>query len=220
MTSISQIRHKAVLLLVAELVLIASSPSWAHLEQLWLALVFPVFFAACASVLANSKKALVPYIILALTSLVAEWLVVSPFSSLAQLFCHGGASFYLFREVLKHSFFRSGVPYADRLIAGVSGYLLLGIFSFIFSSVLQQFQPGAYLDQITSEPPVIADQLYFSFMTLTTVGYGDIVPRTPFAKVLVTLTSLSGVLYLAVFISVLVSRKAPAIREQGVQLPK
>ena len=59
-------------------------------------------------------------------------------------------------------------------------------------------------NQITDQPATRAERLYFSFVTLTTLGYGDIVPVNSFAKVIVIFTTLSGVLYLAVFVATLV----------------
>jgi hypothetical protein len=60
--------------------------------------------------------------------------------------------------------------------------------------------------------PVIADahplesMLYFALVTLTTVGYGDIVPVTPLARNLAALCAVSGQMYVAVLVAALVAR--------------
>ena len=46
---------------------------------------------------------------------------------------------------------------------------------------------------------------YFSFVTLTTLGYGDISPLTPLAQVVVYLEAITGVFYMAIVVSSLVS---------------
>jgi hypothetical protein len=53
-----------------------------------------------------------------------------------------------------------------------------------------------------------ATLLYFSFTTLTTLGYGDIVPVSPSARLLTSFEAVAGQLYVAIFIARLVSLHA------------
>nr|WP_269764034.1 potassium channel family protein [Shewanella benthica] len=46
---------------------------------------------------------------------------------------------------------------------------------------------------------------YFSFVTLTTLGYGDISPISPFSQVLVYMEAIAGVFYMAIVVASLVS---------------
>jgi hypothetical protein len=57
-----------------------------------------------------------------------------------------------------------------------------------------------------------SDLIYFSLVTLTTVGYGDIVPLTGEARMLAALEAVAGVLYVAITVAVLVSayRRGPS----------
>jgi voltage-gated potassium channel Kch len=81
------------------------------------------------------------------------------------------------------------------------------------STVRAQVQPGSYQ---TNGPPLstlsnamlIATFQYFSTVTLTTVGFGDIVPVTPAARLATGLEAIVGQLYLAVVIATLVGRAA------------
>ena len=51
----------------------------------------------------------------------------------------------------------------------------------------------------------LANGIYFSFVTLATLGYGDVVPQTEIARGLAILEAVSGQLYLAVMVARLVS---------------
>jgi len=61
---------------------------------------------------------------------------------------------------------------------------------------------------------VVGDLFYFSFVTLTTLGYGDIVPLTAKARSLAMMESITGVLYLAVLVSRLVAMYGSAESHQ------
>ena len=91
---------------------------------------------------------------------------------------------------------------AEHIYAALSAYLLVGIlFGFLYW-ILQQVSPSSF---------GIADGLsrmsaiYFSFVTLATLGYGDIVPRSDIARGLAMLEGIGGQLFLAVLIARLVS---------------
>jgi voltage-gated potassium channel len=55
---------------------------------------------------------------------------------------------------------------------------------------------------------------YFSFVTLTTLGFGDIIPTTPVAQSLVILEAITGQIYLIIQVSWLVSLYIAHTREQ------
>jgi hypothetical protein len=94
------------------------------------------------------------------------------------------------------------------LCAGISTYLMLAIlWSFAFLLVAR-LVPHAFVFTIGPEPnQTLADfdALYFSFSTLTTLGYGDIVPVAKVARQLAILEATTGTLYVTVLIARLVS---------------
>ncbi len=93
---------------------------------------------------------------------------------------------------------------AEVLAAGVSIYLMLGWFwTFLFQLCLQ-LQPTAF-GPASGSAYSLFDLFYFSFTTLTTAGYGDIVPVTRPARMLAAMESVCGVLYLAVLVARLVA---------------
>ena len=96
----------------------------------------------------------------------------------------------------------------DVLSAGISVYLLLGqVWGFLYL-LLDRFVPGSFLfPGLSGHPKTLGpdDAVYFSMCTITTAGFGDIIPASPHARSLATLESTTGVLYLAVLISRLVT---------------
>jgi voltage-gated potassium channel Kch len=102
----------------------------------------------------------------------------------------------------------------------LSVYLLLGVvFSFVLS-LLETWQPGSFFGANKFTGHGFSDFTYLSFVTLTTLGYGDITPANPVAGSLLTLEAVSGQIYLTVLVARLVgmnisasavSRRDPAL---------
>ncbi|MBP9924727.1 MAG: two pore domain potassium channel family protein [Cyclobacteriaceae bacterium] len=89
------------------------------------------------------------------------------------------------------------------ILEAINGYLLLGlVFSFLISLMLQ-FDPDAFN---FPNKPTLLDSLYYVFVTLTTLGYGDLLPVAPHAKSLSMLIAVSGQLYIAIIIALLVGK--------------
>jgi voltage-gated potassium channel Kch len=91
---------------------------------------------------------------------------------------------------------------AEHLYAALSAYMLAGIFFGLFYWVIEQIGPGSFS---ASAEFSRMTALYFSFITLATVGYGDIVPRSDVARGLAIVEGVGGQLFLAVLVARLVS---------------
>jgi voltage-gated potassium channel len=93
----------------------------------------------------------------------------------------------------------------NKLMGAVSLYLMLGLIWSVVYTIVLVHSPGAFHG---IEPGNWQDNLavttYFSFVTLTTLGYGDIAPATPMAEVLVILEAIVGMFYLAIVVASLV----------------
>jgi len=97
------------------------------------------------------------------------------------------------------------------LYTAVSIYLLLGATWAALYGVMEALHPGSF--QLgTNSTDRQSDLLYFSLVTLSTVGYGDIVPLTGEARMLAALEGVTGVLYIAITVAILVSsyRRGPS----------
>lgn len=99
------------------------------------------------------------------------------------------------------------------IVDSITGYLLLGFAFSLIVAIISTKIPGAYntnfsanLDKDMLEP--MQDNIYYTFMTFTTTGYGDITPTHPISKSLAVLISVSGQLYVAVIIAMLVGKYA------------
>jgi hypothetical protein len=90
----------------------------------------------------------------------------------------------------------------EHLYAALSAYLLAGIFFGLFYWVLEQIWSGTFA--VTGDFSRMS-AIYFSFVTLATLGYGDIVPRTDVARGLAIVEGVGGQLFLAVLVARLVS---------------
>ncbi|MFO1461942.1 MAG: ion channel [Verrucomicrobiota bacterium] len=100
---------------------------------------------------------------------------------------------------------------SEVLSAGISIYLLLGILWAAGYALVGRVIPGDFANVSVAAGRMQGfEALYFSFVTLTTVGYGDILPVAPVARMLAMMEAMTGTLYLAVLVSRLVSLHASA----------
>jgi hypothetical protein len=96
---------------------------------------------------------------------------------------------------------------SEHLYAALSAYLLAGVFFGLSYWVLEQLIPGSFA---TPGDFSRVSAMYFSFVTLATLGYGDIVPRTDVTRGLAIVEGVGGQLFLAVMVARLVSLYASA----------
>jgi hypothetical protein len=106
---------------------------------------------------------------------------------------------------------------ADLILGALCSYLLLGILFAIFYRVSHDFVPGAFRLSVEASTRM-STFTYFSFTTLSTLGYGDITPVSPGIRQLAILEALTGQIYLAVLVARLVGLQAAqsiSDREKG-----
>lgn len=96
------------------------------------------------------------------------------------------------------------------LYTAVSIYLLLGLQWFCLYSAIHVFYPGSILLSAGGTDRQ-SEMLYFSLVTLSTIGYGDVVPLYGEVRMLAALEGVTGVLYVAITVALLVS----SYKQQG-----
>jgi hypothetical protein len=102
---------------------------------------------------------------------------------------------------------RPGQINGYRVLGGIAGYLLIGLtWTFAYQLLLEQAPSAIHFESGVAEslPRQPSHLIYFSFMTLTTVGFGDVHPVTPAARALTVAEALAGQLYIAILIASLV----------------
>lgn len=95
----------------------------------------------------------------------------------------------------------------DTLYGAVSVYLLLGIAWALLYGVIETLQPGSFnlgTAQKGEDAKTWGDLVYYSFVTLTTLGYGDVAPLRPRVRSLAVLEAVTGVFYVAILVARLV----------------
>lgn len=104
--------------------------------------------------------------------------------------------------------FRRGRITSHRIRGAVAVYLLLGLVWGFAYALVSLHVPGAFgnlQDGSSREGVELGDLVYFSFVTLTTVGYGDMAPGVPLIRSLAIIQALMGQLYLTITLARLVS---------------
>lgn len=116
------------------------------------------------------------------------------------------AAFFALTVVGLFSFLRQAREITEaHLYTAVSIYLLLGLLWFSVYCAIDTYYPGSIMQAGALLTHRENQLLYFSLITLSTIGYGDIVPVNPEVRMLAALEGLVGVLYIAITVAVLVS---------------
>ena len=148
--------------------------------------------------------------LIAVASLVARWITVFHPGRTVAIWDLSLAmvAIGLFTAFVLQQIFRAGPITADRIRGSILAYLLLGIVWCLAYQLVNMLVPGAFHfpeEQIAQYGRLNHHLVYFSYVTLTTVGYGDITPVYPVARTLATAEGLIGQLYPAILIARLVS---------------
>ena len=166
---------------------------------------FTIILLSGAYAVSQKKTAFIIATILLLPALVAHWVnyfISIPYSNFVFLIFE--TLFFTFVTVTILSYlFRAEEITSDVIIAAICAYFLLGLIWALIFSIIESVQPGSF--QISEdEESVVSILFYFSFVTLTTLGYGDVTPISTSARSLALLESIMGQLYLAILIARLV----------------
>jgi hypothetical protein len=89
------------------------------------------------------------------------------------------------------------------LAGAISVYLLTGIFFASLYELYHLFDPQAiqWGPNFAASDPVFGDFVYFSFVTMASVGYGDVAPASSLARITVVLEAVTGLMYLAILVA-------------------
>src|ERR1700757_1178740 len=205
-------RFSTVQLLIVLATLLIAAPFVEELEggHLILSALFSLVLIAAVFAVANRKRSLVIALVLAIPAITARWInqlrpdLVHPAVFLV-------CALVLLAFVIGHLLYfilRAPVVTAEVLCASIAAYLMLGLMWTVAYWLVDQLTPGGAFSFNTTSGTQSMNGFtgfYFSFITLSTVGYGDITPVSRAARWLAAMEAMTGLLYVAVLIARLVS---------------
>jgi len=171
------------------------------MDIFWSALFIAVIYAV-----SQKKHHILVGVLLALPMLGSIWSrYFMQYSALEAVGGLCGAAFFIFAIIQILIFVYTQKEVTRDLIAGAAiVYLLMALaWSFIFGAV-ESLNPGSFSIPDIEGISISRSFLYYSFVTITTLGYGDITPVTSLARSLCILEAVIGQLYLVVQVAWLV----------------
>ncbi|GAB4320367.1 MAG: hypothetical protein Kow00127_12640 [Bacteroidales bacterium] len=173
----------------------------------WLPLLTAVFFSLIIllGILSLERKTRLLFSI-ALLTVITELLVLPFDNQIVKLisFAFNVIFFQVMVVLFLTEIARSRKVNARTILEAINGYLMLGLMFISWVAILSLADPGAI--RYTTDETNVADYTYFTFVTMTTLGYGDVLPVSPLARSLTILISTSGQLYIAIIIAMLVGK--------------
>jgi hypothetical protein len=207
-THVPEYRFGVVLLLLfATFVFLASGPTGDWVAVVAVVLQGATLLAALsASGVSRGLWSLAVAVVL-VALVAAGWQVVAGGDKVsASLFLLGLLLVGAAPVVIVRSLIRRGVIDLRTVLGALCVYVLLGMmWSFAYTAIGTLASEPFFEEQATA---TVADYLYFSFVTLTTVGYGDLTAASGFGRALAVLEALIGQIYLVTVIALLVSQLA------------
>jgi hypothetical protein len=100
-----------------------------------------------------------------------------------------------------------GSDHVDRstILCAINSYLMIGLTASVLFMLLDLLHPNSFLHMTYGSDDLISF-IYFGFVTLTTLGYGDITPTAPLARSLSTFVALAGQLYLVITMALIIGK--------------
>jgi voltage-gated potassium channel len=208
----SSYRYRHLFLLISLLLIFIISPFVAPLRHgvMIMNIVGAAVLISATYAVSKRKPILFVAVFLSGFSIIATFRMFAAPSSMAVLVSHGSIVVLItfFAVTILGYVVSSGKVTSDRIYAAICVYLLFGYAWTFAYSLIEEVQPGSFTapDELARNQYVnrVMQLRYFSFITLATVGYGDIVPRTPPARTTAMLEAIFGQFYLVALIGRLV----------------
>jgi hypothetical protein len=172
-------------------------------------LAFSIIVLSSLHAILYDQKTFMAASIFALITVISNWLsIVSPHPIIKIVNFSVFVLFYayvvshLLRFVLSSKSVTSSV-----ISAAISSYFLIGICWGFLYSLIQTISPDSFIfsEGIIRSSYLWPDFIYYSFVTLTTVGFGDILPHSSLARSVTLLEAIFGTFFIAVLVAKLVS---------------
>jgi hypothetical protein len=215
-------RLSTVKLLVALVLLIVMTPLFEEFAvgDLIEALMVTLVLVTAVIAVGGKRSALIVAALLLVPALIERWLsYVYPQSFHPCVFFAFGIAFMaLVAFKLLGYVLRSIQIDTDVLCAAIAVYLLLGLIWAFAYALLAQLSPNSFAFAVNPHSSGRMDRFnafYFSFVTLSTVGFGDVTPVSKAARTLAVMEAVTGTFYVAILIARLVAMYVPRSRSSS-----
>jgi len=193
------------------LILLSSLLEGTQFGQISVDILFALVILATVRAASTERRMQLVFLALAVTAIVLLWTsdgierVITGISGLLIfVVLNIGTVALMLRRILL-----AQIVDFDVLCSAVALYLLIGVTWALTYIVIDTLDPSAFEQLAVSAWAGGTDYVYFSFVTLTTLGYGDISPSGNFVRIWAVMEAVVGVLYLALLIARLVSLYRP-----------
>lgn len=200
--------RSAAVLFFTLVLLVLFAPLAGTLRVPILNLLLTMVIIAAVNLAATNRRTVLLGLILGLPALVFAWLGRVGATNILIVLRY--VAFVLLMAVvfvmMLRAVMRARTVTREVVLLGLSCYLLLGLLWAAAYATLELVQPESFaMPADATATAVFGVASYFSFVTLTSTGFGDVLPLTPIARGLANLESVTGVLFVAVFISRLIA---------------
>ena len=169
-------------------------------------LFFTAIFIYAAYSFSRSKALVAAAVSLAVPAIASFWLkpfITGQWVGISGGLCGMAFMALIIAAILRNIFLQQDVS-ADLIAGAIVAYLLMAVMWSLLYNVLEAAHPGSFKFPEGTTQPRGEMSVYFSLVTITTVGYGDITPVTRIARAFANLEAVVGQLYLVILVSWLV----------------
>ena len=166
-------------------------------------ILYSIIILYCILIITGRSKVNVFHIVF-LIAMIMTWanlnnLVLQRVHYMLAMVVYGTAAMKIITQLIK-------IEKVDEkaLLAAIGRYLLIGLSGSYLIAFIATIDSNAF--NIPDVYSSVYNYVYFSFVTLTTLGYGDFIPLTPQAKSISILISLVGQIYLTILMAILVGK--------------
>jgi len=168
-----------------------------------LVLLSIIFYLSALSIEIKRRQFLILATITMIAELISQMLNMTGLLIVTRITSNLFLAFIVYRLILQIA--NKKEVGLESILEVMSGYFLIGIVYLSIVMFIAQNIPGAYTN-MNEGIPFFSDYIYYTFITLTTVGYGDITPALPLTKTLSMAIAVSGQFYVAVVIAIIVGK--------------
>ena len=199
-------RYRFTILMAASLCMLVVYPVLDHFQLFHIDFILNFFITllliSCIHALSISRHEAIVACLVIIPAIFMDWVgvfVESPRIEIIVDIYKIVAFSYICYGLLRYAL-RAGVVDFEKIAAAVNVYLFLGLIWRDLYSLVNVLMPGSYNSELLSQ----TDFLYYSFVTLSTLGYGDVLPLIGPAKALAYIEAIIGQLYLTILVARLV----------------